>query len=48
MPASVPFEKETLYLFLSCASGVEPLLEQEVRAIQIGRASCRERVLAGV
>ncbi|MDY0748854.1 THUMP domain-containing protein [Paucibacter sp. R3-3] len=33
MSASVPFEKETLYLFLSCPSGVEPLLEQEVRAI---------------
>ncbi|WP_077034308.1 class I SAM-dependent RNA methyltransferase [Pelomonas sp. KK5] len=30
---SAPFEKETLYLFLSCPGGVEPLLEQEVRAI---------------
>jgi len=27
------FDQETLYLFLSCASGVEPLLEQEIRAI---------------
>ena len=31
MPAD--FEKETLYLFLSCASGVEPWLEEEIRAI---------------
>ncbi|MET0518304.1 MAG: THUMP domain-containing protein, partial [Burkholderiaceae bacterium] len=27
------FDQETLYLFLSCASGVEPWLEQEIRAI---------------